>query len=109
MLISPWPQVHFVDGLGPFELEILVRMYDEGIIQTDYLPIQRAASKIRWTQLAASFQVKKGFKGVLKHLKSRGLVTDQGKSLEVVSLTKYGVILAREELSKRSPASSGSS
>jgi hypothetical protein len=95
-----------MNGLDPFDLEILVRMYDEGIILTDYLPIERAASKIRWTQLSASFQVKKGFKGVLKRLKSRGLVTDQGKSLEVVSLTKYGVILAREELARRSRASS---
>ena len=98
-----------MDGPNPLELEILVRMYDEGIILTDYLPVETTASKIRWTQLSASFKVKKGFKGVLKHLKSRGLVTDQGKSLEVVSLTKYGVVLAREELARRSPASGGSS
>ena len=96
-----------MDGLDPFELEILVRMYDEGIILTDYLPIERVASKIRWTQLSAAFKVKKGFKGILKHLKSRGLVTDQGKSLEVVSLTKYGVVLAREELARRGPPAGG--
>lgn len=101
--------IYVVNGLDPFELEILVRMYDEGIILTDYLPVEKAASKIGWTQLSASFHVKKGFKGVLKHLKSRGLVTDQGKSLEVVSLTKYGVVLAREELAKRNPAPGGPS
>ncbi len=81
-------------GLEEYEREVIVRLMEEGYVGRKYAPIERVASVINWNELANRYGVGRGFKSVLRSLKAKGLVTDHGKSLQVVSLTKEGFRLA---------------
>ena len=82
------------NDLRAYEREILVRMMEAGYIAQAYASIEKVASAIHWDELVDKYGIRKGFKSVLRSLKTKGLVTDHGKSLNVVSLTKEGFKLA---------------
>lgn len=81
-------------SLEPYEDEIILAMYDHQIIRYDYLAVEKIASKIRWRELADKYKIKKSFGKVMRHLASKGYVSDQGKSGAVYSLTNLGVLYA---------------
>jgi predicted transcriptional regulator len=80
--------------LKDYEGEILIRMLEKEIIGMNYTSAERVASKIKWSDIANRFRVKKSFQSVIRELMSKQLVTDHGKSGRVVSLTKVGIDLA---------------
>ncbi len=77
-----------------YEEEVLVRMLEAGYILSTYAPLEKVASAIKWDELANKYGVRKSIKSVFRSLKAKGLITDHGKSLRVVSLTKEGVRMA---------------
>jgi hypothetical protein len=85
--------------LKDYEEEILRRLFDCGIIgERGYCSIQKAASAIKWRDIAQKHRVKKSFPNVLWHLRSKGYIDSHGKGGDVISLTKLGVdyVLGRE-------------
>lgn len=77
--------------LKDYEDEILIRMFDKGLIGMDYTSIERIASKIKWSDITSKYRVKKSFQSVIRELVSKLAITDHGKSGKVASLTKLGV------------------
>lgn len=77
--------------LDEYEEEILLELYDNGIIAMRYCAIQKAASIIKWQDIAKKYGVKKGFPSILHKLHSKGYVDFHGKSGDVVSLSRLGV------------------
>lgn len=82
--------------LKDYEDEVLIRMFDKGIIGMDYTSVERVASKIKWSDIASKYRTKKTFQSVIRELVSKLLVTDHGKSGKVASLTKLGVVYVHE-------------
>ena len=79
-----------------YEHEVLVRMFDKGIIGMDYTSVEKIASKIKWPDIAVKYRVKKSFQSVIRELLSKMVVMDHGKSGRVASLTKLGVDYVHE-------------
>jgi hypothetical protein len=77
--------------LKDYEKEILLRLYDSGIIYVKYCSTQKAASIIKWRDIAQKYGVKKGFDNILWKLKAKGYIDFHGKSGNVVSLSRFGV------------------
>lgn len=82
--------------LKDYEDEVLIRMFDKGIIGMDYTSVERIASKIKWSDIASKYRVKKSFQSIIRELLSKLVVTDHGKSCRVASLTKLGVDYVHE-------------
>ncbi len=78
--------------LKDYEELVLFSLFDKGIIaEKGYCSIQKAASIIKWRDIAQKYRVKKSFPNVLWSLKSKGYVNFHGKSGDVVSLSRLGV------------------
>lgn len=86
--------------LKDYEEEVILRMFDEELIMMNYKATERVASKIKWSEIAQKFRVKKSFQSVIRELVNKGLVTDHGKSGNVASLTQFGVSYVRSMLKK---------
>lgn len=88
-----------MNPIEEYEKEIIVRMYNHRIIgRKGYKTLQLVASIIKFHEIQRTYEVKKKFKDVAKSLIRKGLASDWGKSLKVLSLTRAGVDLARELL-----------
>lgn len=85
-----------------YEEAVLIALFDEKVIGNNYKPIQKAARKIKWFEIAKKYGVKKSFKKVLQGLANKGLVSDHGKSGRVISLTLAGLAYLRSELKNNS-------
>lgn len=81
--------------IKPYEEEVIFRMFDKGIIGMDYTSVEKIASKIKWSDIASQFRIKKSFQSVIRELENKELVTDHGKSGRVASLTSDGVRYAK--------------
>ncbi|MFZ1076655.1 MAG: hypothetical protein WAN47_04410 [Nitrosotalea sp.] len=67
-------------------------MYDERIMgKSGYTSLQKVRSKINWQKIAAAYKIKKSFDDVSRKLVKRKLLSDDGKSMEVLYLDKLGV------------------
>ncbi len=78
--------------MEPYEVAVLLQLYSEGIIgKSAYTSIQKVRSKIRWQQIASAYRIKASFDSVARRLVKRKLVSDDGKSLQVLYLDKLGV------------------
>ena len=78
--------------LKPYEIAILLQMYDERIIgPSGYTSLQTVRSKINWKRLASFYRVKESFDTIARRLVKRKLISDDGKSLQVLFLDKLGV------------------
>ena len=86
--------------LRDFEEEILLRLYDNGLIAMKYCSTQKAADIIKWQEISKKYVIKKGFSSVLRKLASKGYVDFHGKSGDVVSLSRLGVYYVK---GKRQP------
>lgn len=85
--------------LEPYEIAFLLKMYDEGLIgKAKYKATQHVASKIKWQQIQRAFKVKKSFDSVARKLVKRRLLSDDGKSMQVLYLDKFGVYYVVEYL-----------
>ena len=82
--------------LKEYEEEVIIRMFDKGILGMDYTSVERIASKIKWVDISNKYRVKKSFQSVIRELVSKLIVTDHGKSGKVASLTKLGVDYVHE-------------
>lgn len=82
-------------SLQDYEITILLKMYDERIIgKSGYTSIQKVRSKIHWQKITASYKIKKSFDEVTRKLVKRKLLSDDGKSMAVLYLDKFGVDFA---------------
>ena len=87
--------------LKDYEEEILLRLYDNGLIAMRYCAVQKAADIIKWQDMAKKHSVKKSFPSVLKTpLGSKGYVDLHGKSGDVVSLSRLGVFYVKGKFQK---------
>ena len=78
--------------LKPYEIAILLQMYDERIIgPSGYTSLQTVRSKINWKKIASFYRVKESFDTVARRLVKKRLLSDDGKSLQVLFLDKLGV------------------
>lgn len=82
------------------EEEILFQLFDNGIIEMNYCSIEKAARIIKWPDIAKVNKVKKGFSNVLRKLEAKGYVSFHGKSGDVVSLTRLGVLYVKGKAKK---------
>lgn len=79
-------------SLQDYEIAILLKMYDERIIgKSGYTSIQKVRSKIHWQKIATAYKIKKSFDDVTRRLVKRKLLSDDGKSMAVLYLDKFGV------------------
>jgi len=86
--------------LKDYEEEVLLRLYDNGLIAMRYCSVQKAADIIKWQDIAKKYDAQKSFSGVLRKLASKGYVDEHGKSGDVVSLTRIGVLYVKGKLQK---------
>ena len=78
--------------LKPYEIALLLQMYNERIIgKAGYTSIQNVRSRIKWTRIASAYRLKSSFDSIARHLVKRKLLSDDGKSLQVLYLDKLGV------------------
>ena len=81
--------------LRDYEEELLLQLYDNGLIAMRYCSIQKAADITKWQSIMKKYGVKKSFLGVLRKLTSKGYVDFHGKSGDVVSLSRLGVFYVK--------------
>ncbi|MFQ6063058.1 MAG: hypothetical protein ACE5J9_07775 [Methanosarcinales archaeon] len=78
-----------------------MRMYDHGLIGMNYTSVQKIARIINWREIARAHGVKKKFKTVVRKLFNKQFLTDHGKSGNVASLTRDGVLYVQYMLKGR--------
>ena len=82
-------------ALEAYEIAVLLLMYDERLIgHRGYTSLQTVRSKVKWQKIASHYKVKESFDTVTRRLVKRKLLSDDGKSLEVLFLDKLGVAFA---------------
>lgn len=78
--------------LEEYEIAVLLQMYDKWIVgKENYISIEKTSSKIKWQEIARAYRVKKKFKSIAHGLVNKLLLSDDGKSLQVLYLDKLGV------------------
>ncbi len=78
--------------LRPYEIAILLKMYDEHLIgKAGYKATQLVRSKIKWHKIASAYRIKDSFESVARKLVKMKLLSDDGKSMQVLYLDKLGV------------------
>lgn len=81
-----------MSDLEEYEIAILLQMYDKWIVgKENYTSIEKVSSKIKWQDIARAYRVKKKFKSVAHGLVNKLLLSDDGKSMDVLYLDKLGV------------------
>lgn len=79
-------------SLKPYEIAVLLQMYDERIIgPSGYTSLQTVRSKINWKKISSHYGVKESFDTVARRLVKKQLLSDDGKSMQVLFLDKLGV------------------
>jgi len=74
------------------EIAILLLMYDLQIIgDRGYTSFHRVRTKTKWQKIASIYRTRESFKTVTRRLANKGYLSDKGKSMAVLSLTKIGV------------------
>jgi hypothetical protein len=78
--------------LEPYEIAVLLQMYDERVIgHAGYTSLQKVRNKVKWQKIASHYKIKESFDALARRLVKRRLLSDDGKSLEVLFLDKLGV------------------
>jgi len=81
-----------MSDLEEYEIAILLQMYDKWIVgKENYTSIEKVSSKIKRQDIARAYRVKKKFKSVAHGLVNKLLLSDDGKSMDVLYLDKLGV------------------
>lgn len=79
--------------LRDIELDVLTRMHQNGLVAGGYRSIQDVRRSIGWQRVASRHREKSKFDSLARKLVKKGLLTDHGKSMRVLSLTPAGVAL----------------
>lgn len=75
-----------------YEIAVIQKAYDKGIIEMQkYVAIEKFAKIIDWQKISSKYGVKRGFKQIARKLVKRKLLSDDGKSMAVLYLTKLGI------------------
>lgn len=78
--------------MDDYEIAILLQAYNKGIIgMRNYVAIEKFSKMVNWTKISSAYRIKKGFKSVSQKLVKRKLLSDDGKSMAVLFLDKFGV------------------
>lgn len=77
---------------------MLVRMRQNGLAAGRYRSIQDVRKNIGWQKMASHRHEKAKFDPLARRLVKKGVLTDHGKSMKVLSLTPYGNLLVRKHL-----------
>ncbi len=78
--------------LKPYEIVILLQMYDERIIGPGgYISTQAVRSKINWKRISPHYRIRDSFYSTARKLVKKRLLSDDGKSMAVLFLDKLGV------------------
>ena len=74
-----------------YEIAVIYHMYDKGLIgERNYTGIQNIVNRIKWSKIASKYKVKKRFVSVAQKLVKYKLLSDDGKSMQVLYVTKFG-------------------
>jgi hypothetical protein len=74
------------------EIAVLLLMFNDKIIgKKGYVSLQKARKKIGWQRIASKYGIKISFDNVARKLVKKRLLSDDGKSLSVIYLDKFGV------------------
>jgi len=94
----------YLADLEPHEIALLLMMYDRGIIgKSNYIAIEKVASKVKWQQIQGAFGIKDSLDKVARRLVKKLYLSDDGKSMAVLYLDKYGALYVEQYL-KDNPA-----
>lgn len=74
------------------ETAILLLMYQKGLVGNSYKSTEKVRRAIRWVKIASHYREKRRFEAVARRLVKRGLLSDAGKSANVLSLSMEGCI-----------------
>lgn len=78
--------------LKPYEIALLIQMYNERIIgKKGYTSLQKVRKIVKWDKIAKAYKFNDSFDNVARPLVKRKLLSDDGKSMEVLYLDKLGV------------------
>lgn len=92
-------------GLQDYEISVLLMMYDSKLIgKPNYKPIQVVRSKVRWQQVAAAYKTRDSFDKVARRLVKFRLLSDDGKSMQVLYLDKLGLAFVVGHLAQKPDA-----
>jgi hypothetical protein len=79
--------------LEPYEIALLLLMHDRGIIDpSNYVSVQKVASKVNGQQVQSAYGIKDGLEKVARRLVKVKLLSDAGKSMDVLYVDKFGVL-----------------
>ena len=85
--------------LEPHEIAFLLMMYNRGVIgKPNYIGIEKVASKVKWQQIQAAYGTRDSLDKVARRLVKKMLLSDDGKSMAVLYLDKYGALFVEEYL-----------
>jgi hypothetical protein len=74
-------------------------MFNRGIIgKPNYIGIEKVASKVKWQQIQSAFGTKDSLDKVARKLVKRMLLSDDGKSMAVLYVDKYGAMFIEQYL-----------
>lgn len=85
-------------ALRDIELDVLTRMHQNGLVAGRYRSIQDVRRSIGWQRIASRHHEKTKFDSLARKLVKKGLLTDHGKSMRVLSLTPAGVALVNRRM-----------
>ncbi len=78
--------------MDDYEIAIILQAYNKGVIgMPRYVAIEKFSKVINWRKISSCYRIKKGFKSVAQKLVKRKLLSDDGKSMAVLYLDKFGV------------------
>lgn len=84
--------------LKDIEVEVLVSMHKNGLVAGRYRDIHDVRRSIGWQKMASRHRERSKFDTLARKLVKKGILTDHGKSMKVLSLTPTGDMLVREYL-----------
>ena len=80
------------------EMDLLVRMHQKGLVAGRYRSTQDVRRSIGWQDMASRRRERAKFDAIARKLVKKGVLTDHGKSMRVLSLTPQGDLLVKKHL-----------
>lgn len=81
-----------------WEMAILLRMYQKGLVKNKYRSMQNVRRSIGWGKMASHCRKRKKFDAIARKLIKSGMLADAGKSAKVLSLSMIGLVRVKEYL-----------
>ena len=91
--------------LQAYEIALMLMMYDKGIMgESGYTAIEKVARRARWTDIQKAYGISDSIETVTRRLVNAKLLSDRGKSMDVVSLDKLGAQFCKAYLKQNRDA-----